>query len=66
MTLASSRLFDVRAALRFDAVSALLGYETDPQITPDPVELPELLSTPVINYELALVINEEHRLAKRN
>jgi hypothetical protein len=59
-------LFDVRAALRFDAVSALLGYETDPQITPDPVELPELLSTPVINYELALVVDEEHRLAKRN
>ncbi|HEY8381898.1 MAG TPA: LysR substrate-binding domain-containing protein [Microvirga sp.] len=31
----------------------------------DPVELPELLFEPVIDYELVLVVHEEHRLAGR-
>jgi len=57
--------FDIRTAFRFDGVAALLGHEIDLLITPDPVELPELFFTPVIDYELVLVVHEEHPLAGR-
>jgi LysR family transcriptional regulator, regulator for metE and metH len=57
--------FDVRSAFRFDGVAALLGYEVDLLVTPDPVDLPELAFTPVIDYELVLVVHESHPLAKR-
>ncbi|CDX17461.1 LysR family transcriptional regulator [Mesorhizobium sp. ORS 3324] len=55
--------FDVRTAFRFDGVEALLGYEIDLLITPDPVETPELLFTPVFDYELVLMVHEAHPLA---
>ncbi|CDX57692.1 Transcriptional regulator, LysR family [Mesorhizobium plurifarium] len=57
--------FDVRTAFRFDGVEALLGYEIDLLITPDPVEMPELLFTPVFDYELVLMVHEMHPLAGR-
>lgn len=55
--------FDVRTSFRFDGVAALLGHEIDLLITPDPVKLPELVFTPVIDYELVLVVHETHPLA---
>ncbi|SOY58499.1 LysR family transcriptional regulator [Cupriavidus taiwanensis] len=55
--------FDVRTSFRFDGVAALLGHEIDLLITPDPVKLPELAFTPVIDYELVLVVHESHPLA---
>ncbi|WP_445501724.1 LysR family transcriptional regulator [Microvirga sp. G4-2] len=58
--------FDIRTAFRFDGVAALLGHEIDLLITPDPVDLPELLFTPVIDYELVLVVPEAHPLARRD
>lgn len=58
--------FDVRTAFRFDGVAALLDYEIDLLVTPDPVEAPELVFTPVIDYELVLVVNNAHPLAQRN
>ncbi|KHK50945.1 LysR family transcriptional regulator [Ralstonia sp. A12] len=57
--------FDVRTAFRFDGVAALQGYEIDLLITPDPLDLPELQFTPVIDYELVLVVHETHPLAAR-
>lgn len=57
--------FDIRTDFRFDGVAALLGHEIDLLITPDPVDLPEVLFTPVIDYELVLVAHEEHPLARR-
>jgi LysR family transcriptional regulator for metE and metH len=57
---------DVRTAFRFDGVAALLGHEIDLLITPDPVDLPELLFTPVIDYELVLVVQDAHALARRD
>ncbi|NWK80170.1 LysR family transcriptional regulator [Aquitalea sp. LB_tupeE] len=57
--------FDVRTAFRFDGVAALLGYEIDVLITPDPIDLPELFFLPVIDYELVLVVHEAHRLANQ-
>lgn len=58
--------FDVRTAFRFDGVAALLGYEIDLLITPDPMDVPELLFVPVIDYELMLVMHENHPLAARD
>jgi LysR family transcriptional regulator for metE and metH len=55
---------DVRTAFRFDGVAALLGHEIDLLITPDPIDLAELLFTPVIDYELVLVVHEAHPLAQ--
>lgn len=55
--------FDVRTAFRFDGVEALLGFEVDLLITPDPVDTPDLLFTPVFDYELVLMVHEKHPLA---
>lgn len=57
--------FDVRTAFRFDGVAALLGYEIDLLVTPDPVEAAELLFTPVFDYELVLMVQQDHSLAQR-
>ncbi|RUM06182.1 LysR family transcriptional regulator [Rhizobium chutanense] len=57
--------FDVRTAFRFDGVEALLGYEIDLLITPDPIEVPDLIFTPVFDYELVLMVPETHPLAGR-
>ncbi|MFP6561967.1 LysR family transcriptional regulator [Paraburkholderia sp. B3] len=55
--------FDVRTAFRFDGVAALLGFEIDLLITPDPIDVPDVVFTPVIDYELVLVVPDAHRLA---
>ncbi|PFH20081.1 LysR family transcriptional regulator [Burkholderia sp. JKS000303] len=57
--------YDVRTAFRFDGVAALLGFEIDLLITPDPVDLPELVFVPIVDYELVLVVHDEHPLAAR-
>lgn len=57
--------FDVRTAFRFDGIAALLGHEIDVLITPDPIDVPELVFTPAIDYELVLVVHEAHPLATR-
>jgi LysR family transcriptional regulator, regulator for metE and metH len=56
--------FDVRTAFRFDGVAALVGYEIDMLVTPDPSDVPELHFVPVFDYELVLVVHETHRLAQ--
>lgn len=58
--------FDMRTALRFDGVAALQGHEIDVLVTPDPIDLPELLFVPVFDYELMLVVHETHPLAQRS
>lgn len=58
--------FEVRTAFRYDGVAALLDHEIDLLITPDPVDLPEILFTPVFAYELVLVVPESHSLAGRS
>jgi len=57
--------FEVRTAFRFDGVAALLDNEIDLLITPDPIDLPEVLFTPVFDYELVLVVQDAHPLATR-
>ena len=55
--------FDVRTAFKFDGVAALEAHEIDVLITPDPVKSSELVFTPVIDYELVLVVQASHALA---
>ncbi|MEX3968684.1 LysR substrate-binding domain-containing protein [Paraburkholderia sp. EG286B] len=57
--------YDVRTAFGFDGVVALLGYEIDLLVTPDPIDLPDVVFEPVIDYELMLVVHEQHPLAAR-
>ena len=56
---------EVRSAFRFDGVSALTGYEIDVLVTPDPIYLPALKYQPIFDYELVLVMHEDHRLAAK-
>ncbi|WP_028204542.1 LysR family transcriptional regulator [Paraburkholderia nodosa] len=58
--------FDVRTAFRFDGVAALLGFEIDLLITPDPIDVPDVVFSPVIDYELVLVLPQAHPLATRD
>lgn len=51
------------SAFRFDGVAALQAREIDILITPDPVELPDLQFHPVFDYELRLVVRQDHVLA---
>jgi LysR family transcriptional regulator, regulator for metE and metH len=57
--------FDVRTAFRFDGVAALLGFEIDLLITPDPMDVSEITFSPVIDYELVLVVHDSHPIATR-
>lgn len=57
--------FEVATAFRFDGIAALLGHEIDVLITPDPIDQPELLFTPVFDYELMLILHEHHPLASK-
>ena len=55
--------FEVRTAFRFDGVAALLDTEIDLLVTPDPIETPDVVFTPVFDYELVLVVHDAHPLA---
>ncbi|WP_377809779.1 LysR family transcriptional regulator [Azospirillum sp. A29] len=57
--------FDLRTEFRFDGVAALVDNEIDLLITPDPVDRPDVLFTPVFDYDLVLVVHEAHPLAVR-
>lgn len=56
---------DVKQAFQFGALGALLNYEIDILITPDPLLKPKIDYLPVFNYEHRLVISESHKLAKQ-
>lgn len=54
---------DVRQKFQFGGLEALLGYEIDLLVTPDPVFKPGLRFVPVFDYEQVLVVARSHRLA---
>lgn len=56
---------DVRQQVKFKGAEALLAYEVDMLITPDPITLPRLNFLPVFPYEQVLVVSEKHPLAQR-
>ncbi|MET3106210.1 LysR family transcriptional regulator for metE and metH [Oxalobacteraceae bacterium GrIS 2.11] len=54
---------DVKQKFQFGGIGALLGFEIDLLVTPDPLFKPGLLFTPVFDYEQVLVVNSAHPLA---
>jgi LysR family transcriptional regulator for metE and metH len=53
---------DVRQKFQFGGIGALLGYEIDLLVTPDPLFKPGLRFTPVFDYEQVLVVGPGHPL----
>lgn len=51
---------DVKQKFQFGGIAALLGYEIDLVVTPDPVLRPGLRFEPVFGYEQVLVVHERH------
>jgi len=55
----------IRTAFHFDGIAALLDHDIDLLVTPDPIERPELRFTPVFDYELVLIVPQDHSLARQ-
>jgi len=55
---------DVKQEFQFGALGALLSYEIDVLITPDPLFKPKIEYIPVFDYEHRLVVSASHELAK--
>lgn len=56
---------DIRQKFQFGGVGALLGYEIDLLVTPDPFYKAGLSFEPVFDYEQILVVPSNHALGKR-
>lgn len=57
---------DVKQEFQFGALGALLSYEIDVLITPDPLMKPKIEYIPVFNYEHRLVVSTAHELAAQD
>ncbi|MDO6564028.1 LysR family transcriptional regulator [Amphritea sp. 1_MG-2023] len=57
---------DVKQEFQFGALGALLSYEIDVLITPDPLFKPNIDYIPVFDYEHRLVVSAAHKLAKQD
>jgi LysR family transcriptional regulator for metE and metH len=55
---------DVKQEFQFGGLGALLGYEIDLLVTPDPLFRQGLCYVPVFDYEHVLVVNSDHHLAR--
>ncbi|WP_250454463.1 LysR family transcriptional regulator [Caballeronia sp. ATUFL_M2_KS44] len=54
---------DVKQRFQFGGIGALIGYEIDVLVTPDPLKHAELRFNPVFDYEQVLVVADGHALA---
>ncbi|MBN3850933.1 LysR family transcriptional regulator [Paraburkholderia sp. Ac-20342] len=54
---------DVKQRFQFGGIGALIGYEIDVLVTPDPLKRPGLRFQPVFDYEQVLVVADGHALA---
>src|ERR1700761_900546 len=54
---------DVKQRFQFGGIGALIGYEIDVLVTPDPLKKPGLRFQPVFDYEQVLVVADDHALA---
>ncbi|MBU2917078.1 LysR family transcriptional regulator [Psychrosphaera sp. F3M07] len=57
---------DVKQKFQFGALGALLSYEIDVLITPDPLFKPKIDYIPVFDYEHKLVVSASHKLAQQD
>jgi len=51
---------DVKQKFQFGGIGALLGYDIDLLVTPDPLLRPGLRFEPVFDYEQVLVVHKDH------
>ena len=56
---------DVRQRFQFGGVGALLGFDIDVLVTPDPLYVAGLEYLPVFDYEHVLVVATSHKLAAK-
>jgi LysR family transcriptional regulator for metE and metH len=56
---------DVKQRFQFGGIGALIGYEIDVLVTPDPLKKSELHFQPVFDYEQVLVVGDNHTLAAK-
>ena len=56
---------DVKQKFQFGGIGALIGYEIDLLVTPDPLYKPGLHFEPVFDYEQVLVVGTQHPLAQQ-
>ena len=56
---------DVKQQFQFGGMDALLSYEIDLLVTPDPVTHPNVHFVPVFPYEQVLVVHQAHPLANK-
>ena len=56
---------DVKQKFQFGGIGALLDYEIDLLVTPDPFYKTGLCFHPVFDYEQVLVVSDKHRLSSR-
>lgn len=57
---------DVRQRFQFGGVGALLGFDIDVLVTPDPLYVAGLEYLPVFDYEHVLVVATSHKLAAKD
>lgn len=57
---------DVKQQFQFGALGALLEYDIDLIITPDPLQHPHISYQSVFDYEHVLVVSDDSHLAKRS
>ncbi len=57
---------DVKQRFQFGGMAALFNHDIDVLVTPDPLLKPGVEFTPVFDYELVLVVAQDHALAGRD
>ena len=56
---------DVKQQFQFGGMKALLNYDIDVLVTPDPIHQAGVTFKPVLDYEQVLVVSKQHILAKK-
>jgi LysR family transcriptional regulator for metE and metH len=56
---------DVKQQFQFGGMDALLNYEIDVLVTPDPIHQSGVTFKPVLDYQQVLVVSKQHALAKK-
>jgi len=56
---------DVKQQFQFGGMEALLNYDIDVLVTPDPIHQPSVTFKPVLDYQQVLVVSKQHALANK-
>ena len=56
---------DVKQQFQFGGMKALLNYDIDVLVTPDPVHQPGVTFRSVLDYQQVLAVSTQHVLAKK-